>query len=262
MEIRMADDTNIMIDIAEGIQTIRLSRPEKKNAISTAMYQSMTEALRAGDSDDAVRVNLFIGTEGCFTAGNDINDFFAASNKAGFAATIFAFLEALVRTQKPLVAAVDGEAIGIGTTMLFHMDLVYASEAAMFRTPFIDLGLVPEGGSSLLMPRAMGHVRAFEMLCLGTPCSALKAHAAGFVNEVVAVQDLEPTARQNAAKLAAKAPEALRLARQLLRGDEAALLGRIHDEGRLFMDRLTSAEARQAFQAFIEKRPAHFNDAI
>ncbi len=255
----MDSGNHMSIDIADGVQTIRFARPDKKNAITMPMYQSMAQALRDGDAKDEVRVNLFAGAPGCFTAGNDINDFIAAGGGNQFGVSVFAFLEALVKTEKPMIAAVDGDAIGIGTTMLFHMDLVYASPAALFRTPFLDLGLVPEGGSSLLMPRVMGHARAFEMLCLGKAFSAEQALSAGFVNDIIAADELEPSAKRHALRLASKPPEALRLGRRLLKGGDDELLARIREEGRLFIERLTSGEAREAFQAFIEKRAPDFS---
>lgn len=250
---REMETENIQVELRDGVQTIRFSRAEKKNAITTSMYRAMTDALQRGDESEDVRVHLFVGSGGCFTAGNDIGDFLQAGNSDAFASAAFGFLEALVRVRKPMVAAVDGDAIGIGTTMLFHMDLVYASEDARFVTPFVDLGLVPEGGSSLLMPLVMGHQRAFEMLCLGEAYDSKRAFEAGFVTQVVSSMELEQTALQNAMRLAAKPAEALQAARALLRGNPDTLIVRIHEEGRLFMERLMSAEASAAFQSFLGK---------
>lgn len=250
----MGDLSAIQVENRDGVQVISFRRAEKKNAITVDMYRAMSAALRDGDASDAVRVHLFAGSEGCFTAGNDIQDLLNAGERSGFAAAAFGFLEQLVLTQKPMVAMVDGDAVGIGTTMLLHMDLVYASDNARFRTPFIDLGLVPEGGSSLLMPKVMGYVRAFEMLCLGKPMDSAAALRAGLLNDVLPSSALERVALENAKKLAEKPPAALREARALMRGDQDELLKRIHDEGELFMERMTSDEARTIFERFLSNR--------
>jgi enoyl-CoA hydratase/carnithine racemase len=164
----------------------------------------------------------------------------------------------LPQVVKPMIAAVDGLAIGIGTTMLLHCDLVYASPSAVLRTPFLDLGILPEAGSSLLLPRRIGHVRAFEMLALGAPFAAERAREIGLVNQVVPADAVEKTALDAARTLAAKPPEALALARRLMRGDPAEVLARIDAEVAEFKRRLASPEAREAFQAFLEKRTPDF----
>ena len=251
--------SDVEIRTSDGIQVIRLTRPDKKNALTSAMYAEMAEALAAGDAARDVAAYVFIGSHGVFCAGNDINDFLKrAQGEGGLGEPVVRFIRALPQVQKPMIAAVDGLAIGIGTTMLLHCDLVYASPTASLRTPFLDLGILPEAGSSLLMPRRIGHVRAFEMLALGAAFSANRAEAAGLVNAVVPAETLEQTAMAAARRLAAKPPEALALARRLMRGDTAEVLARIDAEVAEFRKRLASPEAREAFQAFIEKRPPDF----
>jgi enoyl-CoA hydratase/carnithine racemase len=242
----------ILISADGGVQTIRFNRPEKKNALTTDMYGVIADALETGDRDDNVRVHLFLGSEGAFTAGNDIGDFmkFAAGGLGG---NVLRFLRALATAKKPTVAGVDGLAIGVGATMLLHCDLAYASARSIFRTPFIDLGLVPEAASSLLAPRLMGHVRAFELLVAGKPLTANDARDAGLINAVIEEAELETTARAAALDLAAKPPQALAIARQLLRGDPAQITQRIDEEAGHFAERLGSAEAQAAFVAFMNK---------
>jgi enoyl-CoA hydratase/carnithine racemase len=250
----------VVVDVRDGIQTIRMNRPEKKNALKFEMYNAMIEAFKSGDASADVSVHVIFGTKGAFTAGNDIKDF--ASHDGG-ARDLERGAPGLIRLlpviKKPVVAAVDGLAVGVGTTMLFHCDLVYASPAASFRTPFVDLGLVPEAASSLLAPQRMGAQRAFELLCLGEPFDAQRAHAAGLVNHVVPAEKLEAVALKAAARLAMKPPGALAAARALLRGDPAAALAQIERETEVFAERLSSAEAKEAFSAFLEKRNPDFS---
>jgi len=253
----------VEISIRDGVQTIRFARPEKKNALNSPMYAAMSEALVHGDAAPEVVAHLFIGSGGVFTAGSDISEF-AERARAGTAleGPVLDFIRLLPRVQKPMIAAVDGLAVGIGTTLLFHCDLVYATHDAGFVTPFLNLGIVPEAGSSLLAPQRMGHARAFELLVLGEPFTAGRAREAGFVNAIVPEDELEATARDAAARLARKPPEALALARRLLRGDSSAISARIEEEARLFDERLSSPEAREAFQAFLEKRQPDFGKAV
>jgi enoyl-CoA hydratase/carnithine racemase len=219
------------------------------------MYGAITQALIAGEADAAVTAHLIHGSGGVFTAGNDLADFrTAAEGDRATLAGVLAFLDTLPKVQKPMIAAVDGIASGIGTTLLFHCDLVYATPAATFSTPFLDLGLVPENGSSLLAPLIMGHQRAFELLVLGETFTAERAVAAGFVNRLVSPEHLEATARGAALRLATKPPEALAIARRLLRSDAGAIAARSREEAELFGQRLQSAEAREAISAFLEKR--------
>ncbi|MEZ5843123.1 MAG: crotonase/enoyl-CoA hydratase family protein [Hyphomicrobiaceae bacterium] len=244
----------------DGVQTIRFTRPEKKNALQSAMYVAMTEAIRAGDADADVVAHLFIGSGGVFTAGNDIGEF-AERAKGGstLGQPVLGFIKLLPLIRKPVIAAVDGLAVGVGTTMLFHCDLVYATPAASLRTPFLDLGLVPEAGSSLLAPQRMGYARAFELLVLGEPFGAERAKEAGIVNAIVSAEQLEATARAAAARLARKPPGALAASRRLMRGDPAAISAQIDEEARIFGERLQTPEAREAFAAFLEKRAPDFS---
>ena len=187
--------TDLEISIRDGVQTFRFTRPEKKNALLSAMYVDMREALDRGDANTSVVAHLFIGSGGVFSAGNDIGEFMErARSGTSLGAPVLDFIRHLPRIAKPVIAAVDGLAVGIGTTLMFHCDLVYATPSASFRTPFLDLGLVPEAGSSLLAPRLMGYARAFELLVLGEPFSAERAREAGIVNAIVPADQLESTA--------------------------------------------------------------------
>ena len=250
-------DTHILVDRpqqAPGVLTIRFHRPEKKNAITTAMYRRMAAAVEEAGADPAIRAVLFLGTEGCFSAGNDLADFlaFAETNPTEPPAA-FVFLKALALCEKPVVSGVDGLAIGIGTTLNLHCDLTFASDRSLFKTPFVDLGLVPEAGSSLLGPQAMGHQRAFALLAASEGFSAEEARAAGIVWKVVAPDQVEPQALAAAARLASRPAEALRITRDLLRGDRTELLARMDEELHHFTERLRSDEARAAFQTFLKR---------
>ena len=235
------------------VQIIRFNRPEKKNAITRAMYQAMTDALKAADDTPDIRVNVFLGTEGCFSAGNDMADFLAFAMGGSMGREVLDFLAALATAKKPVVSGVDGLAIGIGATIHLHCDLTVASDRSLFKTPFVDLALVPEAASSLIAPRLMGHQRAFALLALGEGFSAAEAKEAGLIWKVTAPEAVEAETLSSAAKLAAKPPEALRIARDLIRGEPDAILGRIAEEAELFATRLKSAEARAAFEAFMKR---------
>ncbi len=237
------------------VQVIRFNRPEKKNAITQDMYAAMVEALRSGDADDGVRVHVFLGTAECFTAGNDLQDFLSyAINGRMSEGHVGQFLKQLAMTKKPMLAGVDGLAIGIGTTMHFHCDMTFATPRSQFRAPFVDLGLVPEAGSSLLGPATMGHQRAFALLAAGAGFSAQEAADAGLIHKVVPVEAIESQTLAAAADIASKPPQAMQIARNLLRGGQRdAVLQRIEEETALFSDRLTSPEARSAFEAFMAR---------
>ncbi len=237
--------------IEGGVLSLRMNRPEKKNALNRAMYAALSAELAAANADESVRAVLLLGGDGAFSSGNDIADFAGFDAKAGLS-EVLGFLRALTDLEKPLVAAVDGLAVGIGTTVLFHCDLAYATPRSIFRTPFLDLGLVPEAGSSLLAPQTMGYQRAFALLVLGDALSAEQAREAGLVLGVS--EAAEDHAWQAATRLAGKPPEALRAARRLMRGDSANLRERIEAEATAFAERLTSAEARAAFAAFLGRR--------
>lgn len=237
-----------------GIRTIRMNRPDKKNALTHAMYARLTDALAGAGRDEAIRCVVIAGTPGAFTAGNDLQDFLAiATSEEGMARPVGDFLPALVTCQKPLVAAVSGIAVGIGTTMLFHCDHVVASREARFVTPFTSLGLVPEAASSLIAPRMMGHARAFSLLVMGRPLDAAQARDAGLVNTVVAPEEVDYEAMKAAREIAALPPGAVAASRRLLRGAPDELMARIDEEAELFKVRLKSPEARAAFEAFLSK---------
>lgn len=237
------------------VQVIRFNRPDKKNAFTRAMYAAMTQALKSGDADAAVRVHVFLGAPGAFSAGNDMQDFVAYASGGTLATEVNDFLHALATTSKPMIAGVDGLAIGIGTTMQFHCDLTLATPRSEFRTPFVDLGLVPEAGSSLIAPRIMGPQRAFALLAAGASFSAEAARDAGLICKVVEETRLEEEVFQTALALARKPPQALKAARDLLRGSgEAEIVERIEVESRLFGEMLGAPEARAAIAAFLDRR--------
>ena len=236
---------------ADGILDIVIDRPDKKNALDQPMYRALADAFDRAGADPGLRVVLLTGSHGVFCAGNDIADF------AGAAGPEFSqtdrLIETVLRFTKPVVAAIDGAAVGIGTTILLHCDLVYATAGARLRLPFVDLGLVPEFASSLVLPRLAGLQRASELLLLGDAFSAADAHAAGLVNHVVDEAGLLPAARDACLRLAAKPPEALAITRRLLRGDPEAAIARAREEAGLFAARLASPEARAAFAAFLSR---------
>lgn len=244
----------VEISVAEGIQTLRLTRPEKRNALTRDMYGELSDALEIGEADDTIRVRVLLGSGGHFTGGSDIADFLAtATGGQDPPHEVLRFIEILPRMRKPLIAGVDGQAIGIGTTLLLHCDLVYATPRATFVTPFLDLGLVPEAASSLLMPQVMGYQRAFEMLVLGETFSAARACNAGLVNALVDPDNLEVHVMTIAARLAKKPPDALLTAKRLMRGNVNTVLERTREEAAEFARCLTSPEARAAFEAFLAR---------
>lgn len=241
-------------EAAPGVEVIRFNRPEKKNAITDAMYRTMIEVLQAANTDPDVRAIVFLGSDGCFSAGNDMADFMAFAMSGGQGRLAAGdFLHALVDVEKPIVSGVDGLAIGIGTTLNLHCDLTVASSRSLFKTPFVDLALVPEAASSLLVPRIMGHQRAFALLAAGEGFSAEQALQAGLIWKVVPETNVEQETLKIAASLAAKPPKALKIARDLLRGDVAAVRERIDAEIVHFAAQLQSAEARAAFEAFMRR---------
>lgn len=229
-----------------------LNRPDKKNALTGAMYRALTAALEESAHEPGIGAILIEGAGGNFTAGNDIADFVALSQSADEFPALD-FIRALARCDTPLVAAVDGVAIGVGTTMLFHCDLVFAVPAALFRMPFVDLCLVPEAGASLLVPQRVGLQKASEWLLLGEPFGTDEAHRLGLVNAIVAHDKLVEHALSRAHALAAKPRAALAATRRLIRGDCSRLLDHIEEEARAFGTAMRSAEARAAFAAFLNK---------
>jgi enoyl-CoA hydratase/carnithine racemase len=234
------------------IRTLVIDRPDKKNAITAAMYASLAADLDAARHDDDVGAVVITGAGSTFTAGNDLRDFLE-NPPGGEDAPVFRFLFALAEFDKPLIAAVRGPAIGIGTTLLLHCDFVYASPSARFQMPFIDLGLVPEGASTLLLPRLVGDRRAAQWLMLGEPFDATTAVTVGIANEIVPDEALLGHAQKVAERLAAKPRLAMRYTKRLIRHDRADVLAAIRREAELFREALRSPEARAAFKAFVEK---------
>jgi enoyl-CoA hydratase/carnithine racemase len=249
--------------VLNGVATIEIARPEKKNALTVAMYQSMTDALHAAREDAAVRAVLITGQPGVFTSGNDIEDFMTRAPGQGSDAMdspVFQFMRALLACDKPVVAAVTGAAVGIGTTMLLHCDFVYVSDEARLAMPFVALGLVPEFASSLLVPQLMGHRRAAEKLLLGDPFTPEQAVECGIANAVLPAGEVVNHARRVAERFNGLAPGAVRESKLLLRrAQHDQILATIRSEGEIFARRLRSPEAMEAFQAFFQKRKPDFS---
>jgi enoyl-CoA hydratase/carnithine racemase len=241
------------------VARIEIHRPEKKNAFTAEMYRQLGEALSAAAADKDVRAVLIHGTSDCFSSGNDVGDFLKHRPSGGEtpAAMLFRALPAL---EKPVVAAVAGPAVGIGCTLLLHCDLVFATAGARFQLPFVPLGLVPEFGSTFLLPLLAGYQRAAELFLLGQPFTAERAREAGIVNAVVPENELLDTAEKAVMQLAALPPESIRLTKRLLKATQAAAVeARIAEETRLFTERLGSPEAKEAMSAFLEKRKPDFS---
>ena len=238
---------------------IQFNRVDKKNAITAAMYQALAHALRHAERDNAVRVALICGAPDVFTAGNDLHDFLASPPRSNDAPA-FQFLRTIHDFPKPLVAAVSGLAVGIGTTMLLHCDLVYCAPGTRFSLPFVNLGLCPEAGSSFLLPRLAGYQKAAELLMLGEFFSAETAKEIGLVNAIVPAEALFATAMATANKLAAKPVASLRETKMLMKqGIHEAVKLAMGDETEAFRERLESPEAKEAFAAFLEKRNPDFS---
>lgn len=254
-----AGTDHIRISRREGILHIQMNRPEKKNALTRLMYRTMADAITGADEDGAVRVILLTGTADCFTSGNDLADFISVNQDAG-AKPHNPFLPAISQAKKPIIAAVGGVAIGIGTTMLLHCDLVYAGTKARFQLPFVNLGLCPELASSLLLPRLMGHQRAAELLLLGEPFGAEIAREFGLVNAVCPEEALLETAMQKARHVASQPAASVRLTKALMKGPLAAAVSQaIAEEVAHFGELLKSPAAAEAFQAFVERRKPDFS---
>ncbi len=243
-----------------GVLLVRLTRPEKKNALTGAMYDTLTAALVEADGNDEIGAIVLAGSGGAFTAGNDLGDFLAfAPSGGGEELPASRFIRQLARTETPIVAAVEGLAIGVGTTLTFHCDLVYATPGALFRMPFVDLGLVPEAGSSYLLPRRIGLAKATELLMLGEAYDAAEAARLGLINAVVDSDQLLAHAMAQAAKLASKPRAAIKATRKLIRGKGVELDCAMQAESKAFREALSSPDARQAIGAFLDRsgtRPA------
>jgi enoyl-CoA hydratase/carnithine racemase len=252
---------HIRDEAANGVLTLTLNRPEKKNALTRAMYQALADGLTAAEQTAGLSCVLIQAEGDTFTAGNDLNDFAAvnAGDPTGDRALLDGnpFLIALVNATLPVVAAVNGRAVGIGATMLLHCDLVYLSDDALLMTPFVNLALVPEAASSLLLPARIGHARAFAMFVLGEAVDAQQAVAWGLANRVCPRGELRAAARAAAEAIAKRPPSAVGITKRLMR-DVAGLMSRMQTEGTHFAAQLKSPEAREAFTAFAEKRPPDF----
>ena len=245
---------HILVADDGGVRVIRMNRLDKKNALTQPMYEAMTAALGEAAGSDAIRCIVLAGAPGAFCAGADIAEFLETAQTGGLRPKTVEFLHALARNPKPLVAAVGGLAVGIGTTLLLHCDYVVASTNATFATPFSRLGLIPEAGSSLLAPQRLGHARAFALLVMGRPLTAEAAKAAGLVNEVVDPAAVDDVALRAAQDIAALPPGAIAVSRRLLRGELDDVIKRIDTETELFRERLHSDEARGAFTAFLSRK--------
>ncbi|MDB5568503.1 MAG: enoyl-CoA hydratase [Tardiphaga sp.] len=250
---------NLKTEVADGIMTLTLSRPEKKNALTGAMYDAMSDGLERAETDPAIKVVLFQGDGDSFTAGNDLADFSAqSSSKDPGESPAFRFISNLGRATKPLVAAVQGNAVGVGTTMLLHCDLVYLADNARLITPFVNLALVPEAASSWLLPARIGHVRAYAMFALGEPMDAATALSCGLANAVVPVADVRSKALAAAVTLTKRPTGSLSHTKALMR-EHQKIAAKISAESALFKERLQTAEAREAFSAFAERRAPDFS---
>jgi len=250
---------DILIHTEAAVTTITINRLDKKNSVTAVMYAALADALESAGSDAAVRVVVIQGHETIFCAGNDIKDFLSVPpDHAG--APVFRFMRGISRFAKPIVASVCGPAVGIGTTLLLHCDLVYAGDNAAFSMPFVNLGICPEAGSSLLVPQLMGHQRAAEALLLGEPFMAETALEMGLINRIVPPSEANALAQRQAQKLAAKPLSSLIETKRLMKKGNAALVAeRIEEEGASFGRMLSELAAREAFSAFMEKRRPDFS---
>ncbi|ALT78246.1 MULTISPECIES: enoyl-CoA hydratase [unclassified Roseateles] len=250
---------SIKTAIVNGVASIEIARPEKKNALTRAMYQEMADTLVAVNSDKTVRAVLIQGQPNIFTSGNDIEDFMSSPPRDE-EAPVFQFMRALVGCEKPVIAAVNGAAIGIGTTLLLHCDLVYVADDARLAMPFVGLGLVPEFASSLIVPRLLGHAKAAEKLLLGDPFTGADAAECGIANAVLPAAEVANHARRVAERFNTLAPSAVRESKRLMRRHSAEQVQEtIKVEAEIFGARLRSPEAMEAFQAFFQKRAPDFS---
>ncbi len=254
---------DILTHKENGILTINFNRPEKKNAITQAMYQAMADALRDAETDVAVRAILITGKPEIFTAGNDLEDFMKNARSLAepdAVPAVYQFMQALNESGKPVIAAVSGAAVGIGTTLLMHCDMIYLAENAKLSMPFTQLGLCPEFASSMIFQQIVGYQRAAEKLMLGEAFSAAEAFEIGFVNKVLPLEELLPYAQQQAAKLAALPAASIRATKRLMKGDQpAAISAKMTEENKYFSAMLNAPEAKEAFMAFFQKRKPDFS---
>jgi len=249
---------HVKVESTGGVMTLTLQRPEKKNALTGAMYDALSDALVRAEADTSDRVILFQGDGDSFTAGNDLADFASqAKGESSVDSPAHRFIEIVSKVTKPLVAAVHGNAVGVGTTMLLHCDLVYLADNARLITPFVNLALVPEAASSWLLPLRIGHARAYAMFALGEPMEAAAALACGLANAVLPQSELRKRAHDAAIALTKRPAGSLSLTKKLMR-DHQRIAAQIAEEGQLFKERLKTPEAREAFAAFAERRPPDF----
>lgn len=246
-------EENIIVQINDGVCEIKFNRPDKKNAILGAMYEKFAKTIIDGNNDDSIRAFLICASGETFCAGNDIGDFI--NNGIDFAnSPQKKFFDSLSLCEKPIVSAVQGKAVGIGTTMLLHFDINYASDNAQFSTPFVNLGLVPEGGSSLILPMKIGHQRSVEILLLGESFDAQQAHSYGIINKILPQDELYDAAKNAALKFASLPPNALKNARALMRGNKDEISAHIAKEGIKFGEAVKGEEARNAFMSFMMRK--------
>ncbi len=256
------DSQLITTHVGDKILRIGIARPEKRNALTMAMYDALSAAIKAAEQDKQVRVILLHGTATCFTSGNDLSDF-AKHPPQGENSPVFRFLRTISQAIKPLLAMVSGPAVGIGTTLLLHCDLVYADETARFQLPFVNLGLCPEAASSYLLPRLIGPQRAAEMLLLGEMVDAATALEYGLINQLFDSATLEDQVLAKATRLAAQPPESVRLTKSLLKEQQRHIIAEtMRKEGELFLQQLAKPEAQEAISAFLEGRKADFSQFL
>jgi enoyl-CoA hydratase/carnithine racemase len=251
---------HVLVEKSEKLLVLTLNRPDKKNALTRAMYATLAAEIANADADPNIRCILIKANGDMFTAGNDLSDFAAIGNATAAPKPEDAnpLLPALARARTPIVAAVNGRAVGVGVTMLLHCDMVYLADDALLIAPFVNLALVPEAGSSLLMPLRIGHVRAFEMFVLGEPVNAEKAVSWGMANRAVPPAELHAAARAAALAIAARAPASVVATKSLMR-DQSVMLARMSEESGHFVRQLKSAEFKEAFAAFSERRAPDFS---
>ena len=249
---------HVVTETTGGVLTLRFNRPEKKNALLSAMYADAATALKAAETDTNVRVVVITGSGDSFSAGNDLKDFIE-NPPADHDAPVFRFMFGLASFPKPVIAAVNGIAVGIGTTVLLHCDFAYAVPTAKFQLPFVNLALVPEFASSLLLARHLGTRKATELLMLAEIFGAETAKDYGLINGIVPAEQLESVVQDKASALAAKPPAALRATKALLKADGNEVAGRIGLEAKVFSERLQSGELKEAVTAFFEKRAPDFS---
>ncbi|WP_300380422.1 enoyl-CoA hydratase-related protein [Henriciella sp.] len=251
---------HIKTDLTDYVLTLTINRPERKNALTQEMYGLMADAIEGANDDRSIRAIVITGEGDLFTAGNDLGDFASDDERKTGKPPVTRFLEAIMNAETPLIAAVNGPAIGVGLTMLLHCDIAYAADTADFRAPFTQLGLVPEAASSLLLPQTVGNSMANEILLAGRIVTAPEALACGLVSRVLAKAGLLSAAQETAARIAASAPAAIMKSKQLIRGNREAVAARMAAEGKVFAEQLKSPEFAEAAAAFAEKRKPVFKD--